>query len=201
MSIILYSGVPGSGKSLAAAQLLYNNIAAGHYVIGNMPLELDKIKTKKEKHYLYIDNQSLTPRKLVQVAKEINDKKVYRENSILLVIDECQLLFNSRTFAKNDRLDWLEFFSQHRKMGFKIILIAQFDRMIDRQIRCLIEIERKHRIVGSFGIFRFIPFSNRCFCEIEYYYPLNERQESSFFFLNKKYYSIYDTNITFSQVN
>ena len=74
------------------------------------------------------------------------------EDQILLVIDESQLIFNARDWQKAGREKWLSFFSQHRKYGYHIILVAQFDRMIDRQIRSLIEYEYVHRKVGNYGI-------------------------------------------------
>ena len=40
----------------------------------------------------------------------------------------------------------MTFFSQHRKLGFNIILITQSDRMLDKQIRSLVEDEVKHAL-------------------------------------------------------
>ena len=40
-------------------------------------------------------------------------------------------------------------FSQHRKLGYRVILIAQFDRMLDRQIRSVLEYEYIHRKVRT----------------------------------------------------
>ena len=41
------------------------------------------------------------------------------------------------------------FFSQHRKLGYRVILVAQFSEMIDKQIRALIEYEYIHRNKGK----------------------------------------------------
>ena len=78
----------------------------------------------------------------------------------LIIIDEAQLIFNSRDWnGKNgDRMQWIKFFSQHRKYGYNIILIAQFDRMIDRQIRSLVEYEVAHMKMSNF--FKFLPFTS-----------------------------------------
>ena len=52
------------------------------------------------------------------------------------LIGEAQILFNSRDWGSNSnkRMAWIKFFSQHRKYGYNFIMIAQFDKMIDRQI-------------------------------------------------------------------
>ena len=93
-----------------------------------------------------MDNSELTVQALTDYARK--NHKIGKEGQTLVVIDECQVKFNSRDFGKKDRMDWVVFFTQHRKYGFDpFILIAQYDRMIDRQITCLIESEHKHRKV------------------------------------------------------
>lgn len=134
--ITLYSGTPGSGKSLHLAERLYNRIKFHNLpIIGNFATNFEKIK-KPKGQYLYIDNADLTPERLINFS---NNYSAYigrraREGEILLVIDECQILFNSRDYGRADRKEWCSFFTQHRKLGYEIVLIAQFDRMLDRQI-------------------------------------------------------------------
>ena len=45
--IYLYSGTPGSGKSLHTARVIYYSLKRGFPVIANFPINLDKIKCKK----------------------------------------------------------------------------------------------------------------------------------------------------------
>ena len=59
----------------------------------------------------------------------------------MVIIDECQIIFNCRDFGRKDRGAWVTLFSQHRKLGFNFILITQNDRMLDKQIRALVETE------------------------------------------------------------
>ena len=49
----------------------------------------------------------------VQYLKDYARKnhKGHREHETLVVIDECGIKFNPRTFAQADRLEWIEFFS------------------------------------------------------------------------------------------
>lgn len=67
----------------------------------------------------------------------------YSEGSGLLILDECQLIFNSRKWDKN--FDWIEFFTQHRKLGWNVSMIAHTIDMIDAQIRPLAEFETRFR--------------------------------------------------------
>lgn len=200
--IDLYSGTPGSGKSLDVAQKLYWWVRAGKPCICNFQINLEKIKHKKTiDNFLYLDNSALSPARLIDYANKYMQKRgCVKEDSILLVIDECQMLFNSRDWGQRDRKEWLNFFTVHRHYGFHIILVAQFDRMLDRQIRSLIEYEYIHRKVSNYGWKGklFSAFSlGKLFVSVKVWYPMHEKVGSSFFRAKKLYYSLYDTYAVF----
>lgn len=201
--ISFYSGTPGSGKSLHVAQRLYWRIRGGRACICNFNIALDKIKGGNKSDFLYIDNAKLTPKFLIEYAeKYISEHGGVKEGSLLLVIDECQLLFNSRDWGKSDRAEWLSFFSLHRHLGYDVILVAQFDRMIDRQIRSLIEYEYIHRKVSNFGIrgkIISILGGGNLFVSVKIWYPLKEKVSSEFFRAKKLYYGLYDTYVMFER--
>lgn len=197
--ISLYSGTPGSGKSLHVASRIYHGLRYGRKTICNFEINLKYVHKRKYKKlpFIYIDNEELKPDKLIKISQEhFKGKKRIKEDDILLVVDECQLLFNSREWQKGNRKEWLSFFSQHRKYGYEIILVAQFDGMIDKQIRSLIEYDYKHRKASNFGmvgrIISMLTLGN-LFCAVKMWYPLNERIGSEFFKAHKKYYRIYNT--------
>ena len=200
--ISLYSGTPGSGKSLHLASRLYWKVKGNQPVICNFPLNLQKISKKQKDCFEYVSNDKLTPQFLKEYANSYWKKQGGRvkEDSILLVIDECQMMFNSRDWGRTDRKEWLEFFTIHRHLGYEILLCCQFDRMLDRQIRCLIEYEYIHRKVKNFGIkgwlFNFFA-GGRLHVAVKMWYPLRERIGAEFFKAKKKYYSIYDTFLMF----
>ena len=202
--ISLYSGTPGSGKSLHIAERIYRRIEQRKPIIANFEIQTKKIrrwvwtkKRKKNKNFVYMPNNELTPAKLIAYSKEyFENKKRVCEGSILLVIDECQIIFNARSWAQKGRDDWLSFFTQHRKYGYDIVLIAQFDLMIDKQIRSLIEYNYLHRKLSNYGILGKIFsmfFMGKMFCAVKVWYPLGEVVGREFFIAKKKYYSIYDT--------
>ena len=201
--ITLYSGTPGAGKSLHLASRLYHWMQYKNApIIGNFHCDFSAIK-KQKGSFLYLDNSELTPERLLWFSKNYSDYvcRRVREGEILLVIDEAQLLFNSREWVKSDRAEWCSFFTQHRKLGYEVVLVAQFDRMLDRQIRSLIEYEWIHRKVSNFGTKGKIISSfcgGRLFVAVKVWYPLKEKVGSEFFFYRKKFSDIYDTYALFS---
>ncbi len=195
--IMLYSGTPGSGKSLHTASKIIACSRFGRPVIGNFECDLHKYPKAR---YTYMPNHKLTPDFLIGYSRDFFAGKKIREGAILLVIDECQLLFNSRDWQQRGRNEWLSFFTQHRKYGFDVILIAQFDRMIDRQIRSLIEYEFIHRKMSNFGIggkILSLLFGGNTFVAVQMWYPLKLKVGSELFHARKYLYSIYDSYGTF----
>ena len=200
--IDLYSGTPGSGKSLHCAFKLYYRIKLHHSVIANFEINLNAIcKHTDNFHFYYVPNWDLTPDYLVDFSRQYFGSDRVREDEILLVLDECQLLFNAREWQKQGRESWLSFFTQHRKYGYHVILIAQFDRMIDRQIRSLIEYEYVHRKLSNFGIkgkILSLVMGGNTFVSVQIWYPLKEKVGSEFFHARKKFYRLYDSYGQFS---
>ena len=193
--IDLYSGTPGSGKSLHTARIIQNRLKAGWPVITNFPINVDYVKRYKRNHY-YVPNDKLTPELLRVFSSTYFAKARFAEEKIMVVIDEAQLLFNAREWDMQGRKEWLSFFTQHRKFGYYVVLVAQFDRMLDRQIRSLIEYEHVHRKFSNYGVFGKI-FSlfagGKLFIDVKMWYPLKERVGIDLFRAVPRYYRLYDT--------
>lgn len=200
--IYLYSGTPGSGKSLHQAQTLYYWLRSGGPVICNFDINLKAITKNPRKlgEFYYVSNDILTPELLIKYSRLYFKNHKFKEGAIRLYIDECQLLFNAREWNIKGRKEWLSFFTQHRKYGYDIFLVAQFDRMIDRQVRSLIEYEVIHRKVKNFGkwgwIFNFFAGGN-LFVALTVWYPMKQVIDHLFFKGNKKLFNIYNTFNTF----
>ena len=193
MSIWLYTGTPGSGKSYHAARDIVQRLRRGGGLIANFPVNEDAVK-KRKAHVEYWDNSELTAARLVAYA--LKHHKIGKEGQCLVVIDECQVIFNCRDFGRKDRNAWVQFFAQHRKLGFNIILITQSDRMIDKQIRALVEEEVKHRKLNNAGLGgMIISLTMRTwFIAISYWYGGNKLVTGkSIFAYSKKYERIYDS--------
>lgn len=200
--ISLYSGTPGSGKSVHAAREIRERlIYEKSYTIGNFDINRSSLKRSKGV-FLYVSNARLTPERLVQFSRRLSAHlgRRLKEGEILLVIDEAQLLFNAREWQNLARTGWLSFFSQHRKYGFDILLIAQFDRMLDRQVRSLLEYNTIHRKVsnaGKFGKFLGKLTRGNLFIMIKFWYPVHEKVAQEFYMGTKKLYTFYDSYTEF----
>lgn len=154
MAIECYSGTPGSGKSYDVARHLIDLYHSHKHVICNFPVN-EKLVKKHRKNFpnaqtIYLDNADITVDYFVAFAHKYH--KIGVENQCYVYIDEAQILVNCRDFAAKDRMSLIAFFSQHRHYGYNFILITQSIRMIDRQIRNLVETEVVHRKINNYGI-------------------------------------------------
>lgn len=205
--IELYSGTPGSSKSLHAAgdirDALDKRRGVDKPVIANFDVNLEGVRRPQAFHYF--SNEELTPGLLTSFADDfwLSVDRPFSEDYLLLVLDECQLVFNSRNWQDrgragrgDSRMDWLEFLSQHRKYGYRIILIAQSAKMIDNQFRMLIDDEVNHRKVknmGAIGAFFGGLCGGRLFMRVRYLFQTHERLGMQLCLFNKRDAAMYDS--------
>lgn len=185
MSLYVYSGVPGSGKSYHACRDLKYNKAPS---ITNMKVSgIDNVAV--------MDLRDIKPKLLMAFSLWYFNGHPFKENSLLLVIDEAQLLFNSRTWDSEDRFDWLEFLSQHRHYGYKVVLVAQDISMIDKQFRCLCEYDCRHTAAGSISIVTraLAIFGIKVTCAKFFFYDTDVLIFRDFYTISKRVYKHYDT--------
>lgn len=203
--INLYSGTPGSGKSLHCADLIKRWLHTFKApVICNFSFNAAACRPRGWGSLLIVDNKEISPDFLIYFSETYRKLRGWNsvpEEHILLVIDEAQLLFNAREWNKSNRSDWISFFTQHRKLGYRVILIAQFDRMLDRQIRSVLEYEFIHRKVKNIGrggyALNALALGGLHVC-VKIYKPLNEKVSSEFFKGNRALYSLYNSYTRFS---
>ncbi|MCI5133634.1 MAG: hypothetical protein D3920_00895 [Candidatus Electrothrix sp. AW2] len=157
MSVELLQGKTGDGKSFQAMVRVVEHLLEGGVVGLNFRLTEDWAYLFATLHPHVIDGtasihqvaESVYKRcffigdvsSLESLCRHYNDRcigpvaKRY-ERRILVVIDEAQLYMNAREWRKNR--PWIEMFTQHRKMGLDLLLIAHHIRFIDAQARELI---------------------------------------------------------------
>lgn len=192
--IELYTGTPGSGKSLDAACEIRAALKSGKPVVANFEVVKDESWSGD---FTYMPNSGVTVGNLVNISRDYWAGREFKENGILLVLDECQLLFNSRRWNQDsNRMEFLEFMSQHRKYGYRIILVCQADIMIDRQFRSLVEYECNHRKISNYGILGMIvklfAFGELFYC-CESLYAAKLKTGGRFFRYSKKLGAMYDS--------
>lgn len=153
MTVYLYSGCPGSGKSLHLADVLLRTLDAGRPVIANFGVNRDMLSSGSL--FFQLDNCDMSPSKLEGFASWYWSQPgapVFCEDWITLVIDEAQIILNCRGWDAANRSAWIRFFTLHRKLGYKILISSQFLEMIDKQIRdSCIEFEVKHFKMNNYG--------------------------------------------------
>lgn len=184
--ITCYTGKPGSGKTLDVMIDINNFLKNKRYVMCNFPVNSsDFVKV--------VSSGIITPGVIENFFSGL--RVTGKEGEFLLVLDEAQTIFNSRTWAQNSKAGWIDFFTQHRKLGFEIILICQNIDMLDKQIRACVEYEVIHRRYSRFGLFgSLFAFLFGDFVRIKKWYGMKEVIKRESFRPNKKIFSMYDTN-------
>lgn len=205
--IELYSGTVGSGKSLHAANDIRFALTRKHPrpVLANFPLGKNApVPEENRELYTYVPNEDMSAGKIIDWATSWWDdpNHTFGEDKLLLVLDEAQLLFNSRRWSDSGRYAYLEMLSQSRKYGIRVLLISQSPKMIDNQFRMLIDIEHNHRKISSMGPIGYVlalPFGGALTLEVRYLYQANERLGMDLRFPNKKDFAMYDSYAKFER--
>jgi hypothetical protein len=198
--ITLYSGTPGSGKSLHAARKIQEQLLRKRGVIANSPINEDIVTKNGKKsigRFTYLRNDKLTVDYLKAYAKQYH--KVAVEGQTIVVIDEAGTMFNSREASARDRKEWLDFFAIHRHYGFDIILIAQHHMQLDRQIRYKIEFDVKHKKANNFkspGLILSL-MQIKMFAAVTYWFGEKERIGAEIFKFRKQDALLYKTMMLF----
>lgn len=160
MTIELYTGFVGSGKSYAATKvgLQVAESLSNKYVIANFPIKQKKKtwyrKKPKQPRWIYKPNEELTVDYLMNKSFEMGWNK--KEGSCLVIFDEASIPFNARSWNDKNRLKWIEFLSQSRKFGYDFIFITQDAKMLDKQIRALCEYEVQHKKLNNMVYFKWL---------------------------------------------
>lgn len=204
LMIALYSGTPGSGKSCHQAEDIrewsgYRNMV----VIANFNINMKYLRPSKSFIFECWENDEITPERLMAFSKKYFETHRFKEGMIKLYLDECQLMFNAREWEGEQRKAWIKFFTQHRKYGYDVYLIAQFDRMIDRQLRSLIEYEYIHRRLSNFGwkgAILSLLTGGQTYVAVKIWYPLHQKIGSEIHHIRKKYYRLYDSYKSFKEL-
>lgn len=119
-------GLPGSGKTLHAAERLRSARKRGRRALANFHSQ-----SASWEFALWPD--------MIEAA------------NCLCVIDEAHMWFSARTWSKNEQLE-LSYFQQHRKEGIDLVWVAQHENRVDVAIRELTAFIWRHRRIGRFCI-------------------------------------------------
>lgn len=197
--ITLYTGSVGSGKSFHGVEIGWDWINRKKHVIANFPLIFKKSKREQAKKTRWTFNDEITVEWLM--AKSIENGWYGKESQCAVIIDEAGIIFNSRDWQSkgSERMKWIKFLSQSRKFGYDFIFICQADRMIDKQIRGLVEYEVKHLKANNSFFMGFLSiFKVTLFLYVYKWYQTKLKSNLRFSFYKPWLAKRYDTFRTFN---
>lgn len=171
--IYMFSGTPGSGKSLDVARTIKiwlnrkkRVISTCHIdvrlcflnFISKFVFEITRGKVlvfdsdnPLAKNFTYINIYDITPKYLIDYAMKHHKPGV--EKQTLVVFDECVSIFSPEKCVGQFWLEWQHFFQYHRHLGFEIILVPQSTALLARKVKEFAEFEVRHRAMKNANFF------------------------------------------------
>jgi len=119
--LYLFTGVPGSGKTLNVVSML-----AKRKDFKNRPLYIDGIPDLK------------IPHEEIPEGESIQTWPKWAPDGAIIVVDECQRIFRPRPSGSKVP-DYVAELETHRHRGLDFLLITQHPRLLDVHLRGLIE--------------------------------------------------------------
>lgn len=166
----------------------------GRPVIANFDIDKSMFRNGG-KSFTYKEVTEINPEWLEQYAREYFQDHPFKEGAISFYWDEAQINLNARDWRNNS--EWIRFFTQHRKLGYNVYLIAQQHEMLDKQVRAVIEYETHHRKANNVGIFGFfvsiLALGHPVIVAVTRWYGQKMRLGSEWMLGTKKYYRLYDS--------
>jgi hypothetical protein len=197
--ITLYTGSVGSGKSFHGVEIGWEWLGKKKNVIANFPMIFRDTKREKAKSDRWTFCDEITVEWLI--AKSIENGWYGKESQCCVIVDEAGIIFNSRDWQSkgNERMKWIKFLSQSRKFGYDFIFICQSDRMIDKQIRGLVEYEVKHLKANNSFFLSFLSiFKFTLFLYVYRWYQTRLKSNLRFSRFKPRLAKRYDTFRTFN---
>lgn len=172
MSVSLVVGTPGSGKSYYSVRAIAHAVQKGRVVATNVELVDDWAERLARQNPL----RRLSKRAVARRAEQYRSRvlvsddlaELFRirlhgsgEGRGLMVLDEAHNWMNARSWQAGGRDEVVRFFTQHRKLGWDVLLITQDEQNIDRQVRSLFEYLVRLRNLRNFKVMgvRLVPVS------------------------------------------
>lgn len=166
--ITVVTGTPGSGKSCYGVIAMADKLATGGNVATNVALTDRFHRSVARRNPLSMASPGRYRRALASVTarcvelQEPADMRLVwpvdrREGSTLVVIDEAYGLLDGRDFRASDRKDWIDWLTQHRKLGLDVMFIVQHYEMLDSNVRRLAEYEVRLRDLRRARAYGLVP--------------------------------------------
>lgn len=206
MALKFISGKPGAGKSYMALKWIVDELINGsRVVVTNLPINIPELgaylheKTEKivdlsERLRIIGDDEVYefyryrgringewycSPPSDSKGRIDYSEYMCFKGSSILYVLDEVHLYFNSRDWQKTGR-SCIWYLSQHRHLGDDVVAVTQFVPNVDKQFRSIAQDYTYARNRGKEKLFGFFAGPKRCFWST-YFEPYTGQQVASEF--------------------
>lgn len=223
--IYMFSGTPGSGKSLHLARAIKFWLCHNKRVISTASMDTkycfmngfvklifeltrgkifiyDKNDPRKD-NFTYIHIEKITPEFLFEYAYKNHVKG--KEGQTLVALDECVCIFSPTCATMQDIKQWNaweKFFQFHRHLGYDVFLIPQSTALISRKVKEYAEYEIRHRALKNAGMFGWIvsKLVGGLFSACTYWRGYKKHQSKDFFTFQYSYSKMYDSYTAFDDL-
>ena len=172
--IVLYKGARGKGKTLTMCKDALNFQNKGWKVYSNM----NDLKVGE-----YISNEYI-------LSIDKKEKKIF---NCVLIIDEIQTLFDSRTSTRTQNRDFSYFLQQIRKRNVVLLCTTQFSNTIDKRLRQHLDILAVPNFLKKYLLCRVKYIDLRTIEDLEIGLGLTEPNFIEVVFDCRKIFKLYNT--------
>lgn len=154
--ITVVTGTPGSGKSCYGVVSMLDKLASGGMVATNIAVDrrFFRVAARRNPSNLvsprrYAHALDRIERSFAQIDQPEQMRLIWprdqREGSTLIVVDESYGVLDGRDYRGAERKAWIDWLTQHRKLGVDVMFICQHVEMLDVNVRRLAQFEVRLR--------------------------------------------------------
>lgn len=133
--IILFDGVPGSGKTYDAVAKILDNLKMGRRVYTNIEGMDDPVCQETIKASLDLSDSEFKERFVWLPEEKMKVFWEIVEHGSLIVVDEVHLLWDNRSWSTESNRQFTRWCSTHRHYGFDLVLLTQSLEKLDSHVR------------------------------------------------------------------
>lgn len=165
--IIMFTGLPGSGKSYDAIRKLCDNLRMGRVIYSNIEGLEDQDCREHIKALTGLSDYELHNQlRLLSISSDaqfnVYNFHSFAEHGSLIMIDEVHKHYSNREWQSQKNNDLANWASTHRHYGYDVVFITQNTVKVDSHVRSLVEWTyrfRKINFLGSKVNNRYLEFS------------------------------------------
>ena len=149
--IIMHDGVPGSGKTYDTIRKIIYALKAGRIVYTNIDGLNDEVCLEYLAFHCALTRDQLSQQLIFMTNDQVLCFWTFAEKGALIVIDEVQKYFNSKSWSSQDNKDFSAWADEHRHDGFDLIMMTPNLKKVDSGVRATMQMRYRYRKVNFFG--------------------------------------------------